>query len=197
MEKKKTVIAYVFPKLETAKDLVRQIYRKSRFRRPIKKRHGKHSKTLLKSEERHLYIIYWSLWRQWTLKNSPLVIFKILGLFVNTLNADNKDSLLNRDNLTQPIQMKLFEKQNFFFFFFHPFLNLDYVSNILKKRWPSELMYFSSCRLWKISWHKCLKSLVSRDTSTSDMVNGPKDGSTLKTSTFTIFIDHSEGNWVE
>ena len=56
------------------------------------------------------------------MKNSPLVIFKILGLFVNTLNADNKDSLLNRDNLTQPIQMKLFEKQKFFLLFFSSLL---------------------------------------------------------------------------
>ena len=32
---------------------------------------------------------------------------KILGLFVNTLAIDEKYSLFNRDNLTQPIQMQL------------------------------------------------------------------------------------------
>ena len=55
------------------------------------------------------------------LKKSPLVICKILRVFVNTLTADDKIYLLNRDNLTQPIQMQLFQKQKtlyeFFFFF--------------------------------------------------------------------------------
>ena len=52
-------------------------------------------------------------------KKSLLVICKILGLFVNTLTADDKDSFLNRDNLTQPIQMQLSQKQkNFSQFFF-------------------------------------------------------------------------------
>ena len=32
-------------------------------------------------------------------------------MFVNILTADDKYSLLNRDNLTQPIQMKLSQKQ--------------------------------------------------------------------------------------
>ena len=38
--------------------------------------------------------------------------FKILTLFVNTLTADDKYSLLSRDNLSQPIQMHLSQKQN-------------------------------------------------------------------------------------
>ena len=38
-------------------------------------------------------------------KNSLLVICKLLGLFVNTLTAKDKYSLLNRDNLMQPFQM--------------------------------------------------------------------------------------------
>ena len=41
---------------------------------------------------------------QFSLKNSFLVIFKNLRLFVKTLTADDKYSLLNRDNLRQPIQ---------------------------------------------------------------------------------------------
>ena len=55
------------------------------------------------------------MWRQLSLKKSLLVIWKILGLFVNTLTAYNKYSLLKRDNLTQPIQMQLSQKQNNFF----------------------------------------------------------------------------------
>ena len=45
-----------------------------------------------------------------TWKKSLLVICKIVGLFVNTLVADEY-SLFNIDNLTQPIQMQLSQKQ--------------------------------------------------------------------------------------
>ena len=45
---------------------------------------------------------------------SLLVLCKILRLFVNTLTADDKYSLRNRDNLTQPTQILLSQKQNTF-----------------------------------------------------------------------------------
>ena len=43
-----------------------------------------------------------------------LVLCKILGLFVNTLTDDDKYSLLYRDNLTQQIQILLFQKPKTF-----------------------------------------------------------------------------------
>ena len=39
---------------------------------------------------------------------------QILGLLVNKLAADEKYPVLNRDNLTIPIQMELFQKQKIF-----------------------------------------------------------------------------------
>ena len=42
------------------------------------------------------------------------MICKVLRLFVNTQTADDKYSLLNRDNLTQPIQMQLSQEQKTF-----------------------------------------------------------------------------------
>ena len=51
-----------------------------------------------------------------------LVLCKILGLFVNTLTDDDKQSLLYRDNLTQPIKILLSQKQKTFFQFFSTFL---------------------------------------------------------------------------
>ena len=39
-------------------------------------------------------------------------------MFVNTLTADDQYSLLNRDNLTQPIATQLFQKQKDFSQFF-------------------------------------------------------------------------------
>ena len=47
---------------------------------------------------------------------------KILRLFVNTLTVNDKHYLLNRDNLTQLIQMQLTEKQKTFCEFSFPFL---------------------------------------------------------------------------
>ena len=43
-----------------------------------------------------------------------LVLFKILGLFVNTLTEDGKYSLFYRDILTQQIQILLSQKQKTF-----------------------------------------------------------------------------------
>ena len=45
---------------------------------------------------------------------SFLMIHKILGLFLNTLIADVKYSFHNRDNLEQPTQMQLSNKQKDF-----------------------------------------------------------------------------------
>ena len=52
------------------------------------------------------------------LEKSLLVIHKILRLLVNTLTADDKHYLLNRNNLAQPIQIELSEKQKIFSEFF-------------------------------------------------------------------------------
>ena len=51
-------------------------------------------------------------------------------MFVNKLTADDKYSLLNRDNLTQPIGMQLFQKEKacseFFLAFSKSTLNLEH-----------------------------------------------------------------------
>ena len=52
-------------------------------------------------------------------------------MFVNTLTADDQYSLLNRDNLTQPIGTKLFQKQKpfsrFCLAFFKSSLNFEHL----------------------------------------------------------------------
>ena len=50
------------------------------------------------------------------------MIQKTLRLFVNTPTLDAKHYLLNRDNLTQPIQIQLSQKQKIFSEFFFAFL---------------------------------------------------------------------------
>ena len=50
------------------------------------------------------------------------MIHKILRPFVNTLAVNDKHYLLNRDNLTQPIQIQLSQKQKIFSELFFAFL---------------------------------------------------------------------------
>ena len=46
-QKKMTLIAYVFPKLTTTKNVLRQMSKSSRFREPLDKRHGKRVEALI------------------------------------------------------------------------------------------------------------------------------------------------------
>ena len=58
------------------------------------------------------------------------MISEILALFVDTLTADDKYPLCNRENLPQPGQMELSKKQKYFTDFFVKFIkptsNLEY-----------------------------------------------------------------------
>ena len=47
-QKEMTLIAYVFPKLTTTKNVLRQMSKSSRFREPLDKRHGKRVEALIK-----------------------------------------------------------------------------------------------------------------------------------------------------
>ena len=46
-QKKMTLIAYVFPKLPTTKDMLRSMSKRSRLRGDLDRRHGKQSETLI------------------------------------------------------------------------------------------------------------------------------------------------------
>ena len=60
-KKKITLIAELFPKLRTTKNLVRSMSKKSRFKESFGKQHGKRDQTFSKFGWEHLYHIYWSL----------------------------------------------------------------------------------------------------------------------------------------
>ena len=126
-----------------------------------------------------------------------LVSCKFLKVFVNTLTADDNYSLLNRDNVTEPIHMQLSQKQKAFspsfFCIFERYIKFWTFS---KQRWPSLLMYFGTYGLQKTWLDICLKSPVSKETLTSNMVNRPKHCCNLNGSTVTRFSDIFEGNWV-
>ena len=48
-QKKMTLIAYVFPKLTTTKNVLRQMSKSSPFREPLDRRHGKWAEALIQS----------------------------------------------------------------------------------------------------------------------------------------------------
>ena len=52
-----TLIADLFPKLRTPKNVVRYMSKNSRFKVPFDRHHGKRVQTLLRSEPQHRYHI--------------------------------------------------------------------------------------------------------------------------------------------
>ena len=52
-----TLIADFFPKLRIPKNVIRYMSKKSRFKRPFDRQHGKRLQTLLQSERQHRYHI--------------------------------------------------------------------------------------------------------------------------------------------
>ena len=85
---------------------------------------------MLKSASQRLYHIHWLLTTTLWSKKSLLSTCQILGPLLNTLAADEKYPLLNRDNLTIPIQMHLSEKRitipQFLAVFLKSILNLEH-----------------------------------------------------------------------
>ena len=55
-----TLIAYLFPKLLFPENVVRYMSKKSRFKGPFDRQHGKRFQTQLQSGQKHFHHIYWS-----------------------------------------------------------------------------------------------------------------------------------------
>ena len=87
---------------------------KFRFRGPFEKQHSKRSQAPLKSASQHLYLIHWSLPRKSSWKKSVLLTWQVLELLLNSLDADGKYHVLNKNNLTIPVQMQFSQKQKHF-----------------------------------------------------------------------------------
>ena len=164
--------------------------KKSRFRGCFDKQYGKRAQALLKSASQHLYHIHWSLPSQLSWKKSLFLTCQILGLLLNTLAADEKYPVLNRDNLAIPIQMQLSQKQKTFSRFFAAFLKFRLILNILSKNMTLIDFVMSKLRTPKSWSDKSLKSPVSADPSTSNIVNVLKLCWNLHQWTFILLFDH-------
>ena len=105
--KRKFVIANVFPKYQTIKNLFRQLSKNCRFRTSFDGQHVKGFQLLLKLAWEHFYHIFPSLGGKIIWKIPPLLKFEIIGMFVNTMTLDYKSPVLDCEDLPFPIQMQL------------------------------------------------------------------------------------------
>ena len=110
-----------------------------------------------------------------------------MGLFINSLADDEKYPVLNRDNLTIPIQMKLSEKQKDFSNFFEKFLKSSLNFEYFQKKMTLTAFVFPKLRTLKTELHKYLKSPISEEPLTINIVNVRKHCSNLRHGTFIIF----------
>ena len=108
--------------------------KKSHFRGSFHKKYGKRAQRLFKSSSQQHYHIHWSLARKLSSKKSLLLTCQILGLLLNTLAADEKYPVLNRDNLAIPIQMQLSQKQKTFSRFFAAFLKFRLIFKYFEQK---------------------------------------------------------------
>ena len=104
------VIANVFPKLRSVKNLVRPLSKQRGFRKLFDSQDVKTSQILRKSLWESFYQVFSSFLRKVIWKMSPLVLAEILGVFVNTLTADEKYCAQDCGNLPLPIPMQLSKK---------------------------------------------------------------------------------------
>ena len=117
-------------------------------------------------------------------------------LLVNTLDADGKHPVLNRDNLTIPIQMQLSQKQKSFSQFLAALLKSRLNFKYFEKKMTLLAFVFRTLRTPKTRLDKCLKSPVSEDPLRSNMADVTKHCWNIHHSIFIIFIDHCQVNWV-
>ena len=148
------------------------------------------------SEGHHLYHSYWSMLRLLISEKSLLVIQKFLRLFLNTLSANEKYSLLNRDNLGQPIQMKLSQKQITLFQFVFAFLKSSLNFEHFQKKMLLIAVVLSKLRTPKNVVKQISKKSPFIGSFGKQHVRESKHCWNLNRTTFTIFIDHCKRNWV-
>ena len=169
--------------------------KKSSFRRPFEKQHGKCGVGLLKSASQHLYHIHWSLARKLSLKKSLLSTCKVSGcLLTHCLSMTSFLFLIERIERYQFRWNYLRNKKLFLIALLH-FLNLAEILNVWKKKMTLLAFVFPKLQTPKTSLNKCQKGLLSEDRSTRKTENVLKHCWNLHHSSFMKFIDHCQINW--
>ena len=87
------VIANVFSKLQTVKNLVRILLKRRRFRARFDSQHVKAFQIVVKFPWERFYHVFSSFLGKLNWKMLPLLLREILEVFVNTLTGDAKNSV--------------------------------------------------------------------------------------------------------
>ena len=142
----------------------------------------------------------------WNLHHRTLIVFNShwqvdgIGKSPSYWNAksagDEKYPVLNRDNLTVPIQMQFSKKQKNFSLFISAFLKLRLnFKHFQKKDDPQSFCISDITDSENVV--RSMSSLVSEHPLTSNMVNVTKHCWNMHHSTIIIFIDHCQVDWGE
>ena len=137
-----------------------------------------------------------SLPSQLSWKKSLFLKGQILGLLLNTLAADEKYPVLNRDNLTIPIQIQLHQKHKNVSQFFLAFLKSSWNFEHFGEKDYAHRFVFPKLRTTNAWSDKRLKSLVSDNHWTSNTGNVPNQCWNLHHIILIIFTHHFQVNLV-
>ena len=138
LKKKRTLTAFLFPKLWTLKTWLDKSLKSPLSENPFARNMGNVANHCWNQHHSTLIIFLDRCQRKLSWKPSLLLTPKIFSLLLSTLAADEKYLLLHSDNLTIPIQMQLSEEQKTFSWFFAAFFKI-YLKfwTFWTKRWPS------------------------------------------------------------
>ena len=121
-KKRMRVLAKLFPKLLFRTEVATETSRRSFFRTPFGNQRVNGFQTQLKVATPHYYPFFPWISGKLSWKETALLRWKILRLFVNTLTADDKYSCRNTQNFLEQLQTLLSQKQKLFSWFFIRFL---------------------------------------------------------------------------
>ena len=103
-EKKKSILAWILPKLMHPKEMFTKASKRSCFSIPFGKQPVNGFETLLKSARHHYFPIFPRIRDKLSWKKFSLVTSEIFRLFVNTLTPDDKYSRYNMQIFWQQLQ---------------------------------------------------------------------------------------------
>ena len=107
LEKMIRLVAQIFVKLSSPKNVATWMPESSCFRTPFRNQRVNASQTLLKSARQHFYPNFTLISDKLSWKTFILVRSEMLGVFVNTLMTDHMHSRQNGDKFHKQVQTQL------------------------------------------------------------------------------------------
>ena len=134
LKQKMILIANVFPKLQTVKNLFRTPSKRCCFRACFDSQHGKASQILAKSPWERFYHVLLSFSRKLIGKMAPLVLREIIRVFFNTLTGGGKYPVQDCQCMPLPFKCNYLKNEKLFLHFLFHFWNLHLILNNLKQK---------------------------------------------------------------